>query len=100
MTHLDNLGELAHQTEQEERVIVNKVSVSIDETILGENTHSYGLIVLGGGKILAEGLERRLAEIANVVLFFPKFDVAVNYNRENDFLIRVLLLQLFCFLLD
>ena len=100
MTHLDNLGELAHQTEQEERVIVNKVSVSIDETILGENTHSYGLIVLGGGKILTEGLERRLAEIANVVLFFPKFDVAVNYNRENDFLIRVLLLQLFCFLLD
>lgn len=100
MTHLNNLRELTHQAEQEQRVVINKLLVAVNEAVLSQYTHSYGLVALCGGQILAECLERRLLEITNVCFLLAKVGVAVNDDWEDTLDFWLLRLQFFHFLLN
>ena len=91
MTHLDNLGELAHKTKQEERIIVNKVSVTVNKAVLSEHTHCNSLVVLGGGKVLAEGLEGGFAEIADIQGLF--IELSTFYDDTVNATLRILLAE-------
>ena len=53
MTHLDDFVELAHQTKQEEIVIIDKLTIAGKETVLCKLAHGGGVVFLSKSHKLA-----------------------------------------------